>query len=65
MNRAVWVVALNAIMQADTSREGRILLPRAFDAVPAPIYLRQVRSILPGGAKPDTSISRSARLTRA
>lgn len=40
MNRALWKVAFNAIMQTDTSEEDNFLLPRAFDNVVPPIYAR-------------------------
>lgn len=45
MNRALWTVALNSIMQADTSEENDLTLPRAFDDIPVPIYLRGVRGL--------------------
>mmetsp|Transcript_3550 Transcript_3550/g.10331 ORF Transcript_3550/g.10331 Transcript_3550/m.10331 type:complete len:816 (-) Transcript_3550:2377-4824(-) len=49
MNRALWTVALNSIMQADTSEENDLTLPRAFDDIPVPIYLRGADTTKPLG----------------
>lgn len=49
MNRAMWVVALNAIMQTTASANGTFAFaPGAFDKLTPPVYERDVSvSILP------------------
>ena len=42
MNRALWMVGFNTIMQATVSKGGDFELPRAFETIPPPIYAREV-----------------------
>jgi hypothetical protein len=47
MNRAVWVVALNAIMQTTATAEGGFsFAPGAFDQLSPPIHESDVRTSL-------------------
>jgi len=44
MNRAVWVVSLNTIMQIDAVGDAFLLPQGAFDKITPPIYERHVRA---------------------
>lgn len=45
MNRAVWVVSLNTIMQIDAVGDAFLLPQGAFDKITPPIYERHVRAL--------------------